>query len=211
MINPFAPRSGPRKGPNGRLMLGLLLIGTGRAAGFAQFGASRDAFLASLAPWLALLIVTAGMMAVSGYPGVAAGFFLVALCQLLAPAVVADLFCRLWGRREHWALYANVLNCSGWLMVGVFLLLVPLVSLVVPLGASIQTASYTLVGGWVGYLAWFHWFAARHALHVSRTRALLVMFTVLFGTALLLRVPVLISGQSSLEDFAAKLQNAAAK
>jgi hypothetical protein len=43
--------------PNGRVAFGLLLVGLGKPAGFAQFGGSAEAFLASLAPLLGFLIV----------------------------------------------------------------------------------------------------------------------------------------------------------
>jgi len=189
----------PPPKPNGRLTLGLLLIGTGRSAGFVQFGATRDAFLASLAPWLGLVIVLSGTIAWAGKPIVALAFFLVTICNLLAPAVIADAFCRLWQRRENWALYANVLNCSQWLMVAAFLLLLPLASLTVPLGASLQTATWLLMASWASYVIWFHWFAARHALNISRGRAVVVMLTVIFGTGILLQIPSLLVGKSTLD------------
>jgi hypothetical protein len=209
MNDPFAPRPGTKSGANGRLLLGLLLIGTGRAAGFAQFGASRDAFLASLAPWLGLLIVLAGMMAWAGHPVPAGVFFLMALCNLLAPAVIAEMFCRAWNRREYWGLYANVLNCSPFLMVAAFILLVPLASLAVPLGASVTMATYLALGGWFGYMVWFHWFAARHALSISSARATLVMLAVLIGTNVILQLPILLVGRSSFDELTTQLQHAA--
>ena len=187
-----------------------MLIGTGRAAGFAQFGATREAFLASLAPWLALLIVLAATMAWSGHAALAAAFFLMALCNLLAPAVIADLFCRIWQRRDHWALYANVLNCSQGLMVAVFVLMLPLASAVVPLGASLGVATALLLGAWSVYALWFHWFAARHTLNISAGRAVVVMLTVVFGTGILLQLPSVIVGRSTIDALTAKLAPAPA-
>ncbi len=183
--------------PNGRLLLGLLLIGTGRAAGFAQFGANADAFLASLAPWLALLIVLAGLLAVTGHWLAALTFFLFTLCNLLTPAIMADGLCRLWGRRQYWALYANILNCTQWIMLAAFLVLIPVTAVLLAAGVPPEAATRITVGVLVAYLMWFHWFAARHALQVSRGRAALAMLCVVFGTTLLLEIPALLTGHSS--------------
>ncbi len=180
--------------PNGRLALGLLLIGTGRPAGFAQFGGNADAYLASLAPWLGLLIVLSGVLAWSGHPWPAAAFFLLAVCNLLAPVIIADVFCRLWDRRQHWALYANVLNCAQWLMLAALLLLLPFASVSVLFGLSQEGAARLLLGLLAAYTLWFHWFAARHALQVSAGRAAIVMLCIVFGTGLILQLPLLLAG-----------------
>ncbi len=191
----------PRR-PNGRVVLGLLLIGTGRTAGFAQFGASTEAFLASLAPCLGLLIVLAGTLAWAGHPGRGLALFLYTLCSLLAPCVIGDLFCRLWDRRQNWALYANVLNCAQWLMLAVLILLISAASFAVRLGVSPQQAAGIAAPILAVYVAWFHWFAARHALQVSRARALAVMLAVVFGTTALLYGPEYVAGDKSSDLFA---------
>ncbi len=194
------PTKKPR--PNGRLALGLLLIGTGRPAGFAQFGGSAEAYLASLAPWLGLLIVLSGVLAWSGHPRPAVAFFLLAVCNLLAPVIIADVFCRLWDRRRQWALYANVLNCAQWLMLAAILLLLPFASASVLFGLSQDDAAHLLLGALAVYTLWFHWFAARHALQVSAGRAAMVMLCVVFGTGLILQVPLLLAGRAHLDPFA---------
>ncbi len=183
--------------PNGRLALGLLLIGTGRPAGFAQFGGNAEAYLASLAPWLGLLIVLSGVLAWSGHPWQAASFFLLAVCNLLAPVVIADVFCRLWDRRQHWALYANVLNCAQWLMFLLILLLLPFASASILFGLSQEAAAALLLAVLAAYTLWFHWFAARHALQISAGRAAIVMLCVIFGTGAILQLPLLLAGHRS--------------
>lgn len=205
---PPAPKA---RGPNGKLALGLLLIGTGRPAGFAQFGATSDAFLASLAPWLALIIVLAATTAWAGHPELGIAFFLIAVCNLLAPAVIAEAFCRLWDRRDHWALYANVLNCSQWLTAAMFLLLLPFASATLALGAPLVVATGLLLGGWVAYVLWFHYFAARHALNLSRGRAVVVMLAVVIGTFVLLQIPAVLVGRSSVDEMAKNLQTEGSK
>jgi hypothetical protein len=192
--------------PNGRVAFGLLLVGLGRPAGFAQFGGTVDAFLASLAPLLGFLIVLCGALAWTGHWLMGLTFFLVLVCNLLAPAVIADLFCRLWHRREHWARYANVLNCTPWLFIGLFMLLAPLAATFVSAGLNPAMAAAAVMAALGLYGMWFNWFAARHVLQLSRTRALLVMLAVVLGTALTLQVPVTVSELAGMEPASAALQ-----
>jgi len=212
-MTPPPARKPPAFGRNGRVALGLLLAGLGRPAGFAQFGATADAFLASLAPLLAFLIVLGAVLAWSGRPLLGLTFFLTMVCGLLAPAVIADLFCRLWQRRQHWARYANVINCTQWLMVAALMLLMPLAALAVSFGLNPVAAAAGVLAAFGVYVMWFNWFAARHVLDLSRGRALLVMLAVVFGTGLLLRLPIYLgeltglnvsSAAATLEDFAPK-------
>jgi hypothetical protein len=192
--------------PNGRVALGLLLVGLGRPAGFAQFGGTVDAFLASLAPLLGFLIVLCGALAWTGHWLMALTFFLVLVCDLLAPAVIADLFCRLWHRREHWARYANVLNCTPWLFIALFMLLMPLAASCVSAGLNPAMAAAGVMAALGLYGMWFNWFAARYVLHLSRTRALLVTLAVILGTALILQVPVTLSELAGMKPASAALQ-----
>jgi hypothetical protein len=192
--------------PNGRLALGLLLVGIGRPAGFAQFGGSAEAFLASLAPLLGFLIVLCGALAWTGHWLLALTCFLVLVCDLLAPVVIADLFCRLWHRREHWARYANVLNCTPWLFIGLFLLLMPVAVTFESAGVNPAVAAALVLAVLGVYGLWFNWFAARHVLDLSRGRALLVMLSVVLGTALLLQVPVTLSEMAGMRPATVALQ-----
>jgi cytochrome c biogenesis factor len=186
--------------------LGLLQAGLGRPAGFAQFGGTVDAFLASLAPLLGFLIVLCGALAWTGHWLVGLTFFLVLVCDLLAPAVIADLFCRLWHRREHWARYANVLNCTPWLFIALFMLLMPLAAASVSAGLTPAMAAAWVMAALGLYGIWFNWFAARYVLHLSRTRALLVTLAVILGTALILQIPVTLSELAGMKPASAALQ-----
>jgi hypothetical protein len=192
--------------PNGRVALGLLLVGIGRPAGFAYFGGSAEAFLASLAPLLGFLLVLCGALAWTGKWLLGLTFFLVLVCDLLAPAVIADLFCRLWHRREHWARYANVLNCTPWLFIGLFLLLMPVAATFEAVGLNPVIAAAAVLALLGVYGLWFNWFAARHVLELSHGRALLVMLSVVLGTALLLQVPVTLSEMAGMQPATVALQ-----
>jgi hypothetical protein len=187
------------KTPRRRLALGLIMVGLGREAGFAQFGGTSESFLASLAPLLAFLIVLSAVLAWTRQPLLGLTFFLTALCDLLAPLVIADLFCRLWHKRDRWALYANVLNCAQWLMLAALIVLLPLAAAAASMGMSVDAASAMVLSLFAAYAMWFHWFAARHVLDVSRLRAVLVMLAVVFGTGLLLQAPLVIGRLSGLQ------------
>jgi hypothetical protein len=192
--------------PNGRVALGLLLVGLGRPAGFAQFGGTVDAFLASLAPLLGFLIVLCGALAWTGHWLMGVTFFLVMVCDMLAPAVIADLFCRLWHRREHWARYANVLNCTPWLFIALFMLLMPLAATCVSAGLNPAIAAAGVMAALGLYGMWFNWFAARYVLQLSRTRALLVTMAVILGTVLIVQVPVTLSELAGMKPASDALQ-----
>ncbi len=203
MKMPPLRRDAPGQSPNGRVTLGLVLIGTGRAVGFAQFGGTTAAFLGSLAPLVAFLIVLAGLFAWRGHLDTAALVLLSGLADLLAPAVIAELFCRPWKREQHWALYANVLNCAQWLMLAVLILVAPLASLGVSLGLDLTHATLLPMTIFGAYVLWFHWFTARHVLDLSRGRAAVVMLCVVFGTGLLLQAPSLLAGHKPTEGMPA--------
>jgi hypothetical protein len=182
--------------PNGRVAFGLLLVGLGKPAGFAQFGGSAEAFLASLAPLLGFLIVFSLVLAWSGRPLLGLTVFLTMVCNFLAPAVIAEPLCRLWQRRERWARYANVLNCTQWLMCAALVILTPIEAVCMSAGVSLPVATGAVLLVFGLYVMWFHWFAARHVLDLSAPKALLMMIAVVFGTGLLLQVPVILGAMA---------------
>jgi hypothetical protein len=182
-----------------RPAFGLLLLGIGRPEGLAQFGNDPDSYLGSLAPLLGLQIVMALLFGVKAGVSLALLFFLIVVCNLLAPPVIGHVFCAWWGRRAQWPLYANVLNWSVWLMVGVLLILLPAASMTLSAGLSPTGAASLLLGVVSLYVLWFHWFVARHALSLSRGRALLVMACVVFGTGLLVQAPIWIGDVTGLQ------------
>lgn len=152
-------------------MRGLFLLAAARVEGIEEFGTDRDAYLASLAPWLALALVGAGVVALGGLPRTALVLLLRQLGLLLAPAVIAEAFCRLWHRTPLWARYATILNWSLWLEVALFcavLLIGELGLLPAPLALAATLAAPL-------YLVAFHWFVARTALTLSHGRVALLL------------------------------------
>ncbi len=178
---PIAPR---------RSGLGLLLLAVGRKRGFSCFGTDSDAYLASLAPLLAFALVSAGLLALKT-PVVAATLFMLFLCQMLAPAVIADALCRWWDRTERWALYANILNWAPFLFFMVLSVVITISSALVQAGAPADGTATGSILLFYGYALWFQWFVARGALNLSRLRAAVLLGSImLFGFLLLIILAV---------------------
>jgi hypothetical protein len=165
--------------------LGLLLIAVGQRRGFAYFGKTTDAYLASLAPLVALVLVKIGLMVVQGEVRAGATLGLLLICNLLAPAVISDALCGRWGCRDRWPHYANILNWAQFL----YLIVAPLL---LPLGA----AGAGLLGI---YALWMQWFVARNALGLSRARAAWLLGAILLNGNLLITI-LAVFGSGTLES-----------
>jgi hypothetical protein len=154
--------------------LGLLLLAVGRKRGFTYFGSDTDAYLASLAPLVAFVLVAAAVLALQS-PREAATLFLLSICQVLAPAVIAHPLCRRWDRADRWALYANILNWAQFLFFLVLPVVLALARAAVAAGAPIDATASAALLVFLGYVVWFHWFVARGALVLSRRRTLTLL------------------------------------
>jgi hypothetical protein len=169
--------------------LGLLLLAAGRKRGLAYFGTDGDAYLASLAPLLALALVSAALTALGGAPRLAASLGLFTICNLLAPPVVAELLCRRWGRADRWALYANVLNWVQFLFM-----IVGSVALGVARAVGSSSLAVIAVLGLFGYVIWMQWFVARNALNISRWRTVQLLGAVMLGSYILIMILAIFGG-----------------
>jgi hypothetical protein len=168
--------------------LGLLLIAAGQRRGFDYFGKTNDAYLASLAPLVALVLVSTGLMAVQGQVRTAASIGLLSICNLLAPAVIADPLCRRWGCADRWPHYANILN---WVQ---FLFLI-VGSLLLALARGAVGAGLLVI-----YVLWVQWFIARGALGLSRARTTWLLAAILCCSYILITILTLFgSGTSQLQ------------
>jgi hypothetical protein len=189
-MRPVVP--GPRTGaPN--ILLGIVRVACGRADGLARFGATRQAFLASLAPLVAFPLVGGALLLLGGAGRAGAAQLLATLCALLAPPVLSFEVARLWGRRSAWLCFATALNWCQWAIpiVAVVLLgvLPPILGAVLP-----ERAAVAATLGAVGcYALWLHWFVARHGLALSRLRAAALVALVNLGTALLVLGPAFLA------------------
>jgi hypothetical protein len=184
--------SGRQRGPlpsPGSIVIGIVRIARGRADGMAQFGATRDAFLTSLAPLIAFPLVGGVLMALGGGGLAALSDLMATLCALIAPLVLSFEVARLWRRQEFWLRFATAFNWCQWVIPVVGILLLAAFGLLAAVGLPPSVAQIGIVLALVSYALWLHWFLARHGLGLSRWRALLMVFAVNFATLLLVVGP----------------------
>ncbi len=189
-MKPSMPRQ-RTAAPN--ILLGIVRVACGRADGLARFGATREAFLASLAPLVAFPMVGGILMLLQGAGRAGAAQLLATLCALLGPPVLSFELARLWNRRAAWLHFAVALNWCQWAipMVAAVAIAVafPLLNAVLSERAALA-GSLSVVGC---YALWLHWFVARHGLGLSRLRATALVLLVNIGTAVLVLGPTLLA------------------
>jgi hypothetical protein len=186
-------RRGSLRGRTGSIVLGIVRLARGRPDGMQQFGATRDAFLASLAPLIAFPLVGGMLMLLGGGGLNAVSDLLATLCALVAPLVLSFEVARLWRRQQFWLRFATAFNWCQWVIpiVGSVLLLV--FGLLAALGLPRATARIGVLLGLLSYALWLHWFLARHGLGLSGPRALLLVLAVNLTTAMLVVGPRVIA------------------
>jgi hypothetical protein len=189
----------PSKGPHQRrarlgILRGIVRLARGRADGLAQFGDTRQAFLASLFPLIAFPLLGEVLVALrGGTPSLAD--LLATLCALLAPPVLSFSLARYWGREALWPRFATAFNWCQWAIPAIAFLLLMVVSLLIALGVPQDAASHLWILGLAGYGVWLHWFLARHALNLTAIRAVVLVVVVNAATVALVVGPLLIAGQ----------------
>ena len=171
------------------ILTGLILLARGRADGFAHFGASPQAFLASLAPLVAFPLVGGLLVALGGHPAEGIVSFLETMCVLLAQPVISEALAERWGRGEQWLRYATAFNWCQWLIPILAGALVVLGGLLLSLGMPPDWAAPLLLAGIIFYALWLQWFLARRGLDISALRAVVLVLLVNLGTAALLLFP----------------------
>jgi hypothetical protein len=173
----------------GSIAVGIARLARGRADGLGQFGATREAFLASLAPLVAFPLVGGVLMMLGGGGLNALSDLLATLCALLAPPVLSFEAARLWGREAAWLRYATAFNWCQWVIPVIASLLLVVGGILAGLGLSRELASGGVLFGLVGYGLWLHWFVARHGLGLSGLRAVVMVLGVNLATVVLVLGP----------------------
>ena len=165
------------------------MLARGRAEGMACFRGTPEAFLASLAPLLALPLAGAAILAFGGALVPAAALMLLAVTAQVAPPVLSHAVARAWGREEGWLRYATAYNWCQWANVAVMAVLLMVLGGVT--GAPVPAVVGSPVFGYavLGYSMWLHWTLARSGLGLSRWRAAGLVLLVSFGTMLLVIGP----------------------
>ncbi len=187
----------------GSIVVGIMRLARGRADGLGQFGATREAFLASLAPLVAFPLVGGVLMLLGGGGLSALSDLLATICALVAPPVLSYEVARLWGRETAWLRYATAFNWCQWVIPVIGSLLLVMGGILAELGLPRASASAGVVLGLVGYGLWLHWFLARHGLGLSGLRAVVMVLGVNFATVALVlgpRVLALALGGAGLGD-----------
>ncbi len=169
------------------LWLGLRRLAVGDATYLDCFGAGNAAYLASLAPLLALPLVSGLLLFIDGKFVQGAIALVAAACNVLAPPVIAHAFCKAWDREAPWARFATVLNWSRWLLIGQLLLVLMLVGAMDGLAGGALAAVPLL--GFAAYAFWLNIFLARTALSLSLGRAIVLTLTIGIGTAAVSLLP----------------------
>ena len=181
--------SGRARGPAGSIVRGVMRLARGRVDGFSQFGATRESFLASLAPLVAFPLVGGVLMLMGGGGIGALSDLLATVCALIAPPVLSFEIARLWHREAAWLRFATAFNWCQWAIpvLGSMLLLV--LGVLVALGLPRDAARWLALLGLVGYGLWLHWFVARHGLGLSRFRAAVLVLGVNLATVIIVVGP----------------------
>jgi hypothetical protein len=184
--------SAPRPSP-GSIVLGVMRLARGRADGFRQFGATREAFLASLAPLIAFPLVGGILMLLGGGGLGALADLLATICALVAPPVLSFEIARLWGREAAWLRFATAFNWCQWAIPVLGSVLLLLLGMLITVGLPRQLARILVVFGLVAYGLWLHWFLARHGLGLSRLRAALLVVGVNVATVIIVLGPTFLA------------------
>jgi hypothetical protein len=179
---------GQRPSP-GNIVVGIVRLARGRADGLLQFGSTREAFLASLAPLIAFPLVGGILMMLGGGGLDALGDLLATLCALLAPPVLSFEVARWWGREDAWLRFATAFNWCQWIIPILLSLLLLIFGTLTMLGLPADIARGGVLLGLVGYGLWLHCFLARHGLGLSWPRAGLMVVGVNLATVLLVAGP----------------------
>ncbi len=194
--------SGMRPSTRSGVTRGILRIGTFKADGIGEFTATKQGFLNSLAPLLALPVVGGLIMLSRGHVAEALASVLANLVILLAPPVAAHAIARLWRREALWLRYAVAYNWCQWAVAVALLLAMIAGSILVALGLPDMAVAQLAMLALAGYGIALNWFLARTALELSGGRAALFIFMVWLAAMVLIMVPVILTAMQSGADFA---------
>ena len=183
-------RRGPKRvdggGPAGaRIIQGLMLIARGRREGLDCFGATPDAFLAALSPWLAFLLVGTLLMMLRQPSAIGITLFLLSFCALLLPPVLSHALAGSWERHAFWLRYATAAVWCEWLVIVAYAASLLLVTLLLQLGVPADLAGIAFLGLVACYWLWLHWFLAWRGLALTWGKAAVLVGAVVASTALL--------------------------
>lgn len=173
----------------GYILLGITRLARGKADGIHQFGATRESFLASLAPLVAFPLVGSMLMLIGGHGLDALSDLLMSLTALLAPPVLSFEVARLWRKEAQWPRFATAFNWCQWAIPVLGSVLLMVLAMLTMVGLPAQAARLIAVILLGSYALWLHWFIARHGLALSVVRAMVLVLAVNAATVALVVLP----------------------
>lgn len=179
----------PNPGVKPSVVRGIWRLGRLRREGFAEFTASRQAFLNSLAPLIAFPLVGGLLMLFGGAGAGALVDLLATLVALLAPPVISAFLAELWRRDAAWLRYAVAFNWCQWAVPLAAVLILVAMAILTRFGLDERQAAIGALFGIAGYGVTLHWFLARNGLGLSRLRTTLFVIAVNLGTVILVLLP----------------------
>jgi hypothetical protein len=185
--------SGRARGPAGSIVVGVMRLARGRPDGFSQFGATRESFLASLAPLIAFPLVGGVLMLIGGGGIAALSDLLATVCALVAPPVLSFEIAQLWHRDAAWLRFATAFNWCQWAIPVLGSMLLLALGVLVAVGLPRSAARGLALLGLVSYGLWLHWFIARHGLGLSRFRAAVLVLGINLATVVIVVGPRLLA------------------
>ena len=180
--------------PMREVLRGVVLLGRFRRRGFAHVGGTAQDVLASMAPLLALLIVSATLRAAAGADSRLLVWVLAALSVLLMPMVVSEALARSWGREPAWARYAAAFNWCQWAVTFVAIGAILGANLLAAVGLPPPLAAGAAMLAILAYHLGLQWFLARRGLDLSPGRSVLLVAAVEVLTSLVLVLFLLLDG-----------------
>ncbi|MEE8662728.1 MAG: hypothetical protein SOH81_03975 [Acetobacter sp.] len=163
------------------VLRGMMLLALGRREGIECFRATPDAFLAALAPGIALNLVSLVISLMQHGRGIALTRVALSFCALLGPPVVSHMMARFWKREEQWLRYATAAAWCEWVTVLVTVMALLMAALIMPSLAHQPAFGKALMVTTELYGVWLGWFVARIGLGIGAGKALLLYaMTVLF-------------------------------
>ena len=173
-------------------IIGAIQLALGQARGIARFGNTPQAFLASLAPWIALPLVGILLSVFNGNSRQAIGALLFIIVGMLGPAVVSHALASRWGREPLWLRYATAFNWCQWAVIAAFLLIVFALQATDDDDIDPETTVRIILAVVSIYGLWLNWTLARAGLDLSRGRASAFVVVLNAGTFALAMLPQVI-------------------
>jgi len=175
--------------PRRRVLRGILLLARFRPEGFAEFAATRQAFLNSLAPLIAFPLVGGVLVLLSGGGIGAVTDLFATLIALLAPPVISEALAGRWDRAPRWLRYSVAFNWAQWAVPIAAVALLMVAGMLRRMGLGEQPAAIAVLFAIAGYGLALHWFLARHGLALSAGRSAVMVLAINFGTVVLVMAP----------------------